>query len=267
MANIIEACVHGDFETVKGLLEVHDIEEQKRIIQETIDGEGKSLGVLAFLNKRYDLLRYLNKICNPEPYFRFNHLYLPIYRHLDTDEEIDNIMEAAAAEDENVVFERIKDLVENGKDVNIRGSCLETLLHYACSLHNLRLVGYLFGKGADVNAVTDKLETPIYFLCDSYDFVEFNEEKVQCFGEMIGLLLSYGCDMNFSDISGTPPHVALLGSSADNAYKVRFFDEVSAHHQRKIKEIEPYSITNKAQELLVQVSLGMKAIERVNKKT
>jgi ankyrin repeat protein len=74
-------------------------------------------------------------------------------------------------------LQRVKELVENGYDVNAFDGALSfTPLHYAVKAENIELVRYLLSVGADVNArEVDKIgETPLGTVAAScsYDVAE-----------------------------------------------------------------------------------------------
>ena len=63
----------------------------------------------------------------------------------------------------------VKYLVGNGADVNAMGKYYETPLHTAAKNGKVKIVKYLVEKGADVNAVNELYETPL-------DYAAFNHK-------------------------------------------------------------------------------------------
>ncbi|KAJ5071724.1 ankyrin repeat [Anaeramoeba ignava] len=66
-------------------------------------------------------------------------------------------------------FERIKNLIENGEDVNIKSDYKQTPLHLVCQKQKkdnvIEIVKYLISKGADVNARNKRGKSPLDFTC------------------------------------------------------------------------------------------------------
>ena len=58
-------------------------------------------------------------------------------------------------------LKKIKELVENGADVNFKDKLNNTVLSWACSCDNLEVVKYLIKKGADINNTDKNGSTPI----------------------------------------------------------------------------------------------------------
>ena len=85
---------------------------------------------------------------------------------------------------------RMKELVENGTNIEITDSFGRTALICACDEGNYEITKYLIENGANINVQTIQGLTPLMYACDrgSYDCIK--------------ILLESGADINMKDVEG-----------------------------------------------------------------
>jgi ankyrin repeat protein len=86
-----------------------------------------------------------------------------INSNYDTMNESTQLHEACSKND----LTAVKDLIENGADVNARDKRGTRPLHKACASASLELIEYLIEKGAEINCVDINGKSPIYEACIS----------------------------------------------------------------------------------------------------
>ena len=89
-------------------------------------------------------------------------------------------------------------LEQEGIDINGKGAKDYSMLHFAVEDFNYKMVKYLLEKGANVNALTGKNNTPLHSACNDSDH-HLNRNKVT------EILLQYGADISARNIAGTTP--------------------------------------------------------------
>jgi ankyrin repeat protein len=152
------------------------------------------------LCKNYDdLVNFRIRNCDQylkENNISWNDLAFPLSLGQSINAEIHN---AAFCED----IEKLKELINQNIDINIKNSYDLTVLHILSAKKNIDTVLFLLEKGADINSIDNTGETPL-FSAVMYGTVE-----------IVKLLLERGSDINFRNIYGqTPLHVAAhLGAS------------------------------------------------------
>jgi ankyrin repeat protein len=90
-------------------------------------------------------------------------------------------------------FDGVKNLIENGTDVNTQNKDGETPLHKACEKDHLDIVKFLIENGADVNIKNEKGRAPLHIA--SY------ESHL----DIVKLLIENGADVNIEDSNGNNP--------------------------------------------------------------
>ena len=109
-----------------------------------------------------------------------------------------------ACKDKN--FERIKELIENGVDINIQNHN-GNLLHYACYFsRNLNFIIFLINNGININFKTmcDR-RTPLHIVCYNNSDIDNLDNDL----DIVKILINNEADINSIDIYGdTPLHDA-----------------------------------------------------------
>jgi ankyrin repeat protein len=88
-------------------------------------------------------------------------------------------------------LELVKFLIANGADVNAKGLCGDTPLHYAAKFGNIELVKFLVSKGAGINVNDDYDNTPLHGASGSDKVFKF--------------LVANGADVNAKNKDGKTP--------------------------------------------------------------
>ena len=65
----------------------------------------------------------------------------------------------------NSDYDRVKELLDNGKDVNIVDKNNNTPLHYACQSNNIKIIRLLILRGANINSLNNKKVSPLSYAC------------------------------------------------------------------------------------------------------
>lgn len=93
--------------------------------------------------------------------------------------------------------EVVKILLEEGMDVNSRGSFGETLIHSACAEDSfgMKVLNVLLSHGADVNIPSNNGYTPLMSTASQHNFVSKKYERLK-------LLLKYGANKYAKEYSG-----------------------------------------------------------------
>lgn len=106
--------------------------------------------------------------------------------------------------------EEIQRLLELGADVNIRNYKGKTALHCAAKAGFVEVMTVLVANGADINAVDDNGETPIF------DAIRSTIRKVWKKTAAVGFLLSHDADLTVKNNAGmTPLEVAQKAKRAE----------------------------------------------------
>ena len=101
-------------------------------------------------------------------------------------------------------FDKVKELVEKGVDVNYKWHENFSVLHAACQGGNYNIIKLILDKGARVT-LTDTLTSPLHMLCCngiSYlcPFQEYDDDVWHIYGdrtlEIVDSLIEKGCDVN-----------------------------------------------------------------------
>jgi RNA polymerase sigma factor (sigma-70 family) len=126
------------------------------------------------------------------------------YRMAQPDPTLDIL--SAIRQDDSL---RVRQLLDEGADVNTRGLGEQTLLHRALlfSEGDVELVRFLLDRGADVKAVDSQGRTPLHF---APSFMGYPNQRVG----MVELLLAHGADLKALDNAGksAAPWVEQLGT-------------------------------------------------------
>ncbi len=62
-------------------------------------------------------------------------------------------------------YDRVKELLDNGKDVNIVDNNNSTPLYYACQSNNIKIVKILIERGANINSLNYQKVSPLSLAC------------------------------------------------------------------------------------------------------
>lgn len=117
---------------------------------------------------------------------------------------------------ENENIEGVKNLLDQGVDINAKDDFGQTPLHLAVNHENVKIIELLINQGADVNGVDANGNTPI-FMVSSLD------------KKIIKLLLEYGTDPNIKNNDGR--------TILDMAYEENSTDIVELLHLYGAKDI------------------------------
>ena len=99
-------------------------------------------------------------------------------------------------------FERVKELIKNGVDINIiQNNNGWNLLHFSYNNNNLNIINFLINNGININLKDKNNSTPLHIVC------YYNSENL----DIIKILIKNGADINTRDILGeTPLHDACI---------------------------------------------------------
>lgn len=84
-------------------------------------------------------------------------------------------------------LKKVKSLVEEGCNINVRNYRNRTPLHYACTYNYPEIVQYLIEQGADVNAIDDDGDTPLH--------IAFSESRT----DIAEYLIKKGADLDIKN--------------------------------------------------------------------
>lgn len=134
----------------------------------------------------------------------------------------EKLLEAAEAND----FQKVKELVSKGADVNSKGDQWFTPLHNACGNFrpNITLIKFLIEKGADITADSKYNGTPLHWACYTGNL------------DVVKLLIEKGGDINLQDSyrGNTPLHDA-AGAHEVNLKLVKYLLSLGADVEIKNK--------------------------------
>ncbi len=111
-------------------------------------------------------------------------------KDLNSNPELENILQYAIDNCQNNYFKTIEFLINSGADINSHHSkLLETPLHRLCARAKpqIDIITMILEKGAEVNAVNSSGKTPVFYCSFSYSV------------ELLNLLVKYGADINIKD--------------------------------------------------------------------
>ena len=165
--------------------------------------------IVKFLLENHVFTEYKDKTRKLSPFHRsveeghFEVVKLLIEHGVDIEShnEFDNTPIITAAHKGHLDIVKLL-LEQEGIDINGKGAKDYSMLHFAVEDFNVEMVEYLLAKGANVNALTGKNNTPLHSACNDSDH-HLNRNKVT------EILLKYGADISARNIAGaTPLHSA-----------------------------------------------------------
>jgi Ankyrin repeats (many copies) len=259
MAPIHDACVSGDVEEVKRLLNASS--DQKGLL-ETVDENGNNPYVLALIHKHYDIMRIISI---GKTWLELFVLYVNVSKHYTLNCTLHEIIENGYQEDfsEEYILENIQKLLKEGINIHARDGNLSSPLHIACYYKFSKIVKVLLDHGADVNAINRNLEQPIHLMCDIRD-----EDTPEVFTDILLLLLSHGANLNTLNIHNkTPCDIMFQDNIGFDNYKKAFTD-VMIDKVINLKESLEFTkkennITPQVQELFIHASIAMRHMENM----
>lgn len=262
MAPIHDACIRGDIEEIKRIL---DNTDNPKVILASTNDAGFNAYVLAFINQQYEVVRYITKETSWSEVYMLLQDVLKQYR-LDCSihDVIDNgYMESYTEEG---IIDGIKSLLNEGKDINSRGSDMNTPLHIVCRYKLKSVLKFLLENGADVNCLNRNLRQPIHELCDLTQNSEDNDNP-QVFEDMLTMILEYGADISVEDSQKQTP-CDLLFEHPGYADKIKkAFTNVIVRNVIDLKQSlqkakKESNITPQVQSLLIYASIAIKQLEQ-----
>ena len=259
MAPIHDACIRGDVEEVQRLL--NNTDDPKALLSSNNE-TGFNAYALAFINKRYDLIRHLSK---GKPWFELYVLLQDVIKIQKLDCSIHDIIENGFIEnfDEEVICDTVINLLNEGIDVNSRNSSLDTPLHLACRYKMKFIINLLLNKGADINALNRTLKHPIHELCDIT-----SDDDPKDFEDILTTLIKYGAQLDSIDSQEHTPSDILFGhreygESIKQAFTKVIVKTVIDLKQSLEKTKKENSLTPQIQSLLIHTSIAIKQLENL----
>lgn len=280
MVPILDACIRGDLNEVKHILDPLTSSDRNTLLVMT-DDKGFNCYLLSFIHKNYDVLRY---ICKGKS--EVDLVMNDVFCNIDNQElncKLHNIIEnlPELTEDENdetdvleltedEILEKIRIELQNNVD-SLHGRDCEhnTPLHTACQNRYYKIVKLLLDNGAKVNAVNVFLQEPIHILCDLTQ-----KDTPDNFAKILNLLLEHGANLNALDIHYETPCDKLFCHQADLLFPFQYtssiqkaFTKIAINHM--FTSFETYkkknSLTTQVQELLIHASIALKKLDDKNK--
>jgi len=96
----------------------------------------------------------------------------------------------------------LRQLLDNGMDVNSKDDDDNSLFHHAMASGNIELLEMMISKGADVNARNDYELTPLHYIGDTRYREKDTDDLLYVLAE---LLIKNGADINAADEQGITP--------------------------------------------------------------
>lgn len=258
MAPIHDACIRGDVEEVQRIL---DNTENPKHLLSSYNETGFNAYALAFVNKRYDLIRYLSKTF---PSIELYMLLQDVIKLQKLDCSIHDYIENGFIEEfnEQVICDAIISSLSQGIDVNSRNSSLDTPLHLACRYKMKRVINLLLNNGADVHSLNRTLKHPIHELCDIT-----GTEDPEDFEDMLKILINHGAKVDATDSQHNTPTDILFECEFGDSIKKSFTNIMvkTAVDLKQSLEItkKENNLTPQVQSLLIHTSIAIKQLERL----
>lgn len=259
MAPIHDACIRGDVEEVQRLL---DNTDNPKNLLSTNNETGFNAYALAFINKKYDLIRHLSKKIPSLDLFM---LLQDVIRLQKLDCSIHDIIENGFIEEfnEEVICNAIVSSLNEGIDVNSRNSSLDTPIHLACRYKMKLVLNLLLEKGADVHSLNRTLKHPIHELCDIT-----GAEDPKGFEEMLTTLIRYGAKLDAMDSQENTPSDILFEHREYGETIKKTFTNVMVRTVVDLKQSleitkKENNLTPQVQSLLIHTSIAIKQLEHL----
>lgn len=258
MAPIHDACIRGDIDELKRILE--NSSDSKTLL-DTKDENGNNVFVLSLINKQYDIMRYLSR---GKSWIELYVSYLNISKHYKLDCTLHDIIANGyhGGYTEEYIIECIQNELLQNSNLETRDCNLNTPLHIACSFRFMDIVKLLLDNGADVNALNRDLEQPLHVLCNTN-----SEDTPEVFKNILSLLIEKGANVNAINIHNQTPCDILFDSYHDDISELqKEFTKSMINNMLNFKKSLEYTkkeniITPQVQELLIHASIAMKQLE------
>lgn len=262
MAPIHDACISGDIDEVKRIL---DASNDPKALLESKDDYGNNPYVLSLIHKKYDIMRHITR---GRTWTELYALYVNVSKNYKLDCTLHDIIHNGFNEGytEEYIIENIQTVLQNDSILTTRDCNLNTPLHIACEHRLSKVVQLLLDNGADVSAVNRNLDHPIHVLCNIYA-----EDSPEVFKEILLALMKQGANLKAVNIHNQTPcdlvfdnlHNYDSASEIQKAFTKVMVDNVvnlqkSLEHSRKENIVTP-----QVQELLIHVSIAMKQLEDI----
>lgn len=259
MAPIHDACISGDIEEVKRILSANN---DPKALLEAVDENGNNPYVLALVNKKYEVMRFISI---GKTWSELFCLYANVSKYYTLDCSLHEIIENGFQEDfsEDYICENIQDLLTQGINTDTRDGNLNSPLHVACYYKLSKIVKVLLDKGADVNAINRNLEQPIHLLCDIRD-----DDTQEVFTDILLLLLKHGANLNTVDIHNKTPCDIMFQDNEGFDHFKKAFTDVMISTVIDLKESLEFTkkennLTPQVQELFIHASIAMRHLENM----
>lgn len=259
MAPIHDACIRGDIEEVKNILNNTD---NRTCILSSVNETGFNAYALAFVNNNHEVIRYLSKTI---PSIEIFMLLQDVLKLNKLDCSIHDVIDNGFVEEfhEEVICDAIVDLLDKGIDVNNRNSSLDTPLHLACR-YKMKLVSkLLLEKGADVKSLNRTLKNPIHELCNI-----IGSEQPDVFKDILITLINYGAELDAVDSQKQTPSDILFehpgyGNGTDiKKVFTNVIVEIVCNLKKTLEQIKKENnVTPQVQSLLIHTSIAIKQLE------
>lgn len=261
MAPIHDACIRGDIEAIQRIL---DNTDNTDTLLTSNNETGMNAFVLAFINKQYEVVRYISKGASRiEIYFLLQGVLKQHKLDCSIHDAIDNGYMESYTED--YIIEEIKSLLNEGNDVNSMNSELDTPLHLVCRYKLKFVLQFLLENGGDVHSLNRNLKQPIHELCDmTHNFGD--NDNPQIFEDMLTILINKGADLDSQDSQNQTPFDILFEHPGYGENIKKAFTNVMVKSVINLKQSletakKEINVTPQVQSLLIHTSIAIKQLE------
>lgn len=259
MASIHDACIRGDIEEVQRLL---DSSDNPNALLASNNETGFNAYALAFINKKYELIRHISR---DRPGLQTFTLLQDILKLQKLDCSIHDAIDNGFIDDfhEELICDTIVSLLNEGKDINSRNSSLDTPLHIACRYKMKSVIDILLKKGADVHSLNRVLRNPLHELCDIT-----GAEDPEIFEDILISLINHGAVLDAVDSQQQTPLDVLYENDGCVNLKKAFTNSMVKQVVNLKQSLDTVkkenNLTPQVQYLLIQTSIAIKQLEQLS---